>query len=239
MEVFPLELQILIAKKIAASSVRDLISFRASAKLHQRLSEDVEVLRAVFDDCLHLIFLPSPNAGQRRLMQQLTLGGHAHYCVDRAAQLLPRARPKLQMIQLVLRNALLARSDETVYFLLMLRVLSTRVFDRNRALSVFRDLFVRQCLAHCRNVISACDLFSWDQLAFGLRLVPPGLVHRFTCLANGACAQSNRFHNLHLPSPGADNDYDMDTIYLFCRLDVEIAWFLEHFCFFFYLDFFL
>jgi hypothetical protein len=104
-------------------------------------------------------FLPSPNVGQRRLMQQLTLGGHAHYCVARAARLLQQARPNLRMIQLVLRNALLARSDEAVYFSLMLRVLAAEGFDRNRALSVFRGLFVRQQLARCRYVISADGLF--------------------------------------------------------------------------------
>jgi len=47
-----------MAKKIAALSIRDLISFRASAKLHRRLSEDVEVLRDVSDDCLRLLLLP-------------------------------------------------------------------------------------------------------------------------------------------------------------------------------------
>jgi len=146
--------------------------------------------------------------------------------------LLHRARPNLQMIQLVLRNALLARSDEAVYFLLMLRVLATWGFDRNRALSVFRGLFFRQRLARCRDAINAGDLFGWDQLAFGLRLMPPNLVQQFTWLANGACAQSNRIHNLYLPSPSADDDYDMVDICLFCRLDIEIAWFLEHFRFF-------
>jgi len=97
MEVFPPELQIFIPKKIATLSVRDLISFRASAKLHRRLSEDVEILRVVSDDCLRLL-LPSPYVGQRRLMQQLTLRGHARYCVVRASRLLHQTRPNLQMI---------------------------------------------------------------------------------------------------------------------------------------------
>jgi len=75
-----------------------MLSFRASAKLHRRLSEDVEVLMAVYDVCLRLLVLPSPNAGQRHLMQQLTLSGHARYYVVRAARMLHQPRPNLQLI---------------------------------------------------------------------------------------------------------------------------------------------
>ena len=96
--------------------------------------------------------------------------------------------------------------------------------------------FRRHRLVYCRDTINADDLFGWGQLA--LRLMPPGLAYWFTCLANGACAQSNRIPNLHLPSPGAYDDYDMVNICLFCRLDIELACFLEHFCFL-YLDFLL
>jgi len=113
---------ILITKKINASSVMGLMSFRASSQLHQRLSEDVGVLRAISYDCLRLFLLHSPIAEQRRLMQLLTLSGHAHYCVIGAARLLHHTQPDLQMIPLVLRNTLRARSNEAIYFLLMLRV---------------------------------------------------------------------------------------------------------------------
>ena len=75
MEVFPLELQLFIAKKIVASSTRGLLSFRAFVTLHLQLSKDVDVLRVVSADCLHLLTIPSPNAGQRKFMQQLTLSG--------------------------------------------------------------------------------------------------------------------------------------------------------------------
>jgi len=74
------------------------------------------------------------------------------------------------------------------------------------------------------------SFFDWGQLE--LRLMPLGLDYMFTCLSEGACALSNRIRNAHLPSPGADDDYDIVNICLFCRLDVQITWFLEHFPFF-------
>lgn len=112
----------------------------------------------------------------------------------------------------------------------MLAVLASEGFDRDGILFIFHDLFVRQRLADCRDVISADDfLFVWNQLELGS--MPPGLVCRFTCNSEGACALSNRINNAHLPSPGADEDYDMVNICISCRLDVELAWFLEHFRF--------
>ena len=88
MEVLPSELQLIIANKITTSSIRELLTFRASAKFHRRLSENHVVLRAVLEDCLRFLVLPSPNAGQRKFMQQLTFNGHALYCVVRATQML-------------------------------------------------------------------------------------------------------------------------------------------------------
>jgi len=87
MEILPPELQLVIAKKIAASSTRELLTFWASAKLHRRLSENLVVLRAVSEDCLRLLELHSPNVGQRKIMLQLTLSGHGLYCVVRATQM--------------------------------------------------------------------------------------------------------------------------------------------------------
>jgi len=71
---FPQNSKFSLPKRLA-SGVRDLLSFRVSTRLHQQLSEDVEVLRAVSDDCLRVLVLPLPNAGQRKLMQQLTTFG--------------------------------------------------------------------------------------------------------------------------------------------------------------------
>jgi len=64
-------------------------------------------------------------------------------------------------------------------------------------------------------------LFDWGQLE--LRFMPPGLDYKFTSLSDGACAMSNRIHNSHLPSPGAEGDYDMINICLSCRLDTELV----------------
>lgn len=105
MDVLPSELQLIVARKIVASSTRELITFRASAKLHRRISENPVVLRAVSKDCLHLLVLPSPNAGQKKFMQQLTVSGHALYCVVRAVQMFHQPHPNLPRIQSVLRNA--------------------------------------------------------------------------------------------------------------------------------------
>jgi len=81
MEIFPLELQLFIAKKIAASRSIGLLSFRASTTLHRQLSEDAEVLRTISADCLHLLTIPSPKAGQRKFMRQLTLSDHVLFYV--------------------------------------------------------------------------------------------------------------------------------------------------------------
>jgi len=102
MEVFPLELQLFIAKKIAASRSRGLLSIRASTPLHRQLSEDVKVLRAVFVDCLHLLTISAPNLGQQKFMRQLTLSGHVHFCVVRAVQMLHQPHPDLPKIRFML-----------------------------------------------------------------------------------------------------------------------------------------
>ncbi|RHN68256.1 hypothetical protein MtrunA17_Chr3g0111911 [Medicago truncatula] len=231
MEMLPPELQLVIAKKIAASSTRELLTFWASAKLHRRLSKNLVVLRAVSKYCLGLLLLTSPNAGQRKFMQQLTLNGHALYFVVKVAQMLDQPHPDLPRIQYVLSSAQLAGSDEAKYFLIMLKVLASEGFVRDRVLSLFHDLFTRQRLAHRRSIISADGiLFDWGQLE--LRLMPLGLDYKFTCLSNGACAMSNMIRNSHFPSPCADEDYDIINIYLPCRLDTELVWFLGHFRFF-------
>jgi len=209
MEVFPLELQLFIAKKIAASSSKGLLSFRASTLFHRQLSEDIEVLRAVSVDCLHLLTIYAPKFGQHKFMRQLTLSSHVHFCVARAAQVLHQPHLDLPMSRFVLGNAYFAESDEATYFLITLRVLASEGFNREGILSIFNDLFFRQRLARYRDIISADGfLFDWNNLE--LRSKPPGLVYRFTCDSEGISALSNKIHNAHLSSPGADEDYDME-----------------------------
>jgi len=139
--------------------------------------------------------------------------------------MLHQPHPNLPMIQSVLRNAQNAGSDEATYFLIMLKVLVSEGFDRDWILSLFHDLFTRHRFAHYRSVINADRLlFNWGQLE--LRSMPPGLDYKFICLYDGACTTSDRIHNSHLPSPGANEDYDMINICLSCRLETELVWFL-------------
>ena len=188
------------------------------------------VLRAVSEDCLHLLELPSPNAGQGKFMLQLTLIGHALHCVVRAAQMRQQLHPDLPRIQSVISSAQREESDEATYFLIMLKVLASKGFDRDEVASLFHDLFTRQRLGHCKSVINVDGLlFDWGQLE--LRFMPQSLHYKLTCLSDGVCAMSNRIRNSHLPSPGADEDYDMINICLSCRLDTVLAWFLGHFRF--------
>jgi len=146
LQVLPSELQLIIAKKIAASSTRELLAFRASAKLYQRLSENPVVLIAVSEDCLHLLILPSPNAGHMTFMQQLTLNGHALYCIVKAAQMLHQPYPNLHMIQSVLRNFQNAGSDEATYFLIMLKVLKAKVLTEIRFIPSFMTFSLNNVL---------------------------------------------------------------------------------------------
>jgi len=91
----------------------------------------------VSEDYLRLLAFPSANTGQRKFIQQLTLNGHALYCVVRAAQMLYQPHPNLPRIQSVLRIAKNVGSDEASYFLIMLKVLAIEGFDRDRVLSLF------------------------------------------------------------------------------------------------------
>jgi len=119
-------------------------------------------------DCLHLLTIPSPNVGQRKFMRQLILSGHVLFFVVQAAKMLQQPNPSLPRIRFVLSRAYFAESDEATYFLIMIRVLANEGFDRDGILSIFNDLFVRQRLAHCRDVINVDSfLFDWDHLSSG------------------------------------------------------------------------
>ena len=81
------------------------------------------MLKAVSVDCLHLLTFSTPKLGQKKFMRQLTLSGHKHFCVVRAAQMLHQPHPNLPRIQFVLGNAYFAELDKATYFLIMIRVL--------------------------------------------------------------------------------------------------------------------
>jgi len=115
MEVFPLELQLFIAKKGDSSSSGGLLSFRASTTLHRQLSEDVEMLRVVSAECLHLLTIPSPNVGQRKFMLQLILSGHVLFCVVQAAKILIlQTNPPLKKIVCLIRKTTVICCDKTM-----------------------------------------------------------------------------------------------------------------------------
>lgn len=211
MEVLPPELQLIIAKKIAASSTRGLLPFRASAKLHQRLSKNPVVLRAVSEDCLRFLSSLRLTRDKRHSCNNLLSLAMHYITLSERLQCFINFTLNLPMIQSVLRNTQNAGSDEATYFLIMLKALTSEGFDRDRVLSLFHDLFTRQRLAHCRSVISIDGLL-FDLGQHELRSMPPGLDYKFICLSDGACAMSNRIRNSHLRSPGEDKDYDMINI---------------------------
>jgi hypothetical protein len=61
--------------------------------------------------------------------------------------------------------------------------------------------------------------------------LPRGLVYRRTCESGGSCEDSKTKSRLVWLLPGPDEEYRMPDICLFCRLDLEITWFLVHFRF--------
>jgi len=191
-----------------------------SRHLQYSTSNYLRTLRCL-DLCLTIVYTFSPSLH--------LLSGRGGWCnnlplVARAAQMLHQPHPNLPKIWLVLSSAYFAEFDEATYFMIMLRVLASDGFNKNEILSLFDDLFVWHSLANCRDVISADDfLFDWGQVE--LWLIAPSLVYRFTCPSDGVCTLSNRIRNAHLPSSGADEDYDMVNICLSCRLDVNLPGF--------------
>ena len=107
----------------------------------------------------------------------------------------------------------------------MLDVLAKGGFSVYNVFSVFIDLFVDKQLARCRR--SLMNLGAHHDSAF----LPLGLVYRHTCESGGTCEGSKTKSRLVWPLLGPDEEYGMPDICLFCRLDLEITWFLVHFRF--------
>lgn len=63
------------------------------------------------------------------------------------------------------------------------------------------------------------------------RYLLPELEYRLICTSNGTCKGYERKPNIFWPLPETDDEYSMTDICLSCRFDVELAWFLIHFCF--------
>ena len=189
------------------------------------------MLRALPRDCLWCIPDYLPCAGNRKFMRQFSRSGHEAYSVVLATKMLQGDRPDLEEIKLILREAVTHGSDGAKYFELMLKVLAKDGFSMDEVLRVFRDLFNRKQLAECgRAIMNAEDPPSFSGYYWPRPLLPD-LEYRFTCTSNGTCKGHGRRPNIFWPLPGTDDEYSMTNLYLFCRLDVEIAWFLIHFRF--------
>jgi len=112
-----------------------------------------------------------------------------------------------------------------VLFFMILAVLAESGFYVDKVFSVIIDLFVDKQLACCKRSL----------MNLGVRLnsvpLPRWLAYRLTCESSGTCEGSKTKLWLVWPLPGDDEEYIMPDICLFCRLDLEITWFLVHFRF--------
>jgi len=111
------------------------------------------------------------------------------------------------------------------YFLMMLNVMAEAKLLTDEVFPVFYDLFKRWQLARSRRAIMNLGVH------LGLKPLPQGLVVRFTCDSDETCKGHRRKSWLVWPLPGADDEYSMTHFCFFCRLDVEITWFLVRFRF--------
>jgi hypothetical protein len=148
-----------------------------------------------------------------------------------AAQMLQGDRPDLEEIKLILREATTHGSNGAKYFELMLKVLAKDGFSMDEVLPVFRDFFNRKQLAECGRAIMNTEGPPSFSGYYWSRPLLPDLEYRFTCTSNGTCKGHGRRANIFWPLPGTDDEYSMTDLCLFCRLDVEITWFLVHFRF--------
>lgn len=232
METLPKDILITIAKKVAAIGLPDLFHFMETSTLHRKIANDDEVLRALHNDCLNLLFNNLPKDPARDdFILKLSNSGHSDFCVVQAGQLLNMKDPDLVAIKSVLQSASSQGSDAATYFLLMLKVLDKEDFSLDEALTTFKDLFRRQQLSNCRRAILTGGhpayywCFSWT------RPLPPGLVFRSTCASNKTCKGDGRRPNIGWPSPGSDDEYSMTDLCIYCRFDEEIKWFTSRFRF--------
>jgi len=155
-------------------------------------------------------------------MQRLSDRGHPTFCVNLATQLFQQPDPNVEEVRRVLDAIAHHGSNGAKYFLMMLDVLADGGFSVDRVFSVFIDLFVDKQLTRCRRSL----------MNLGVRPdfspLPRGLVCRLTSESSGTCEGSKTKSRLVWPLPKTDEEYKMPYICLFCRLDLEITWFLVH-----------
>jgi len=190
-----------IIKKVTTFGHEDLLRFEMNSKYHKKLAHEGEVLRALPRNCLWYLTDHWPSEGKCKFMQQISRSEAASH-----------------------------GSDVAKYFELMLKILASDSFSMEEVFPTFKDLFDRKQLADYGRALMNVEGISFFWGFYWTRPLPPGLEYRFTCTSNGTCKGHGRRPNIFCPLPGDDEEYSTTNLFLFCRLDVEIAWFLFHFC---------
>ena len=87
-------------------------------------------------------------------MCQISHNGHGMYSVASAAKILRRDNRDFREIKLILREAVIHRSNSARYFNLILKVLTEEGFSIDEVFHVFMDVFKRKQLAECRRALT-------------------------------------------------------------------------------------
>jgi len=230
-EMLPIDILMVITKKVVAFGNQDLLNFGAISKLHHQLGNKKAILRALNRDCLWYIVDPTSFSAKRRFVHKLSNSGHSSYRTAIAAFMLHQIRLDLERIKQILAKAMKQGSDGATYFNLMMEVVAADNPLDDQILPVFQNLFERHQLAHCRNAIlhTVGPRFSWDSLCFRPMLL--NLRYQFFCPTNELWNGIRRIHNVNSPFPVLDEDYPTKNFCLSCCLNLELAWFLWPFRF--------
>lgn len=231
MDTLPKDILFTIIKKIAALRAEELIKFETSFPFYQEFTRNHAVLKALPRKCLWYLTDHSPSERKLKLMREISHGGFGMYRVASVAQILRRDNPDLGEIKLILKEAVIHRSNCAKYFDLILKVLAEDDFSFDEVFPAFIDLFKRKQHAECRRALVNVGgiPFYWEP--YWTRPLPLGLKHRFVCTSKGTCKGYGRKPTIFWPFPGDDEQYLTMEFCSSCRLEVEVAWFLLHFRF--------
>jgi len=214
-----------IFERLAISNVKNFLRFRETSSRHWRLSKTHKVLRIPPRNWLSLLTDSSSCVGKRILIQRLSDSGNLEFCVARATQLLHGRYFDLKEVKQILLRSKSYGFIEEKYFLMTLDALASGGFSPENAFPVFRDLFERKQISYCRRALM------WVLGYYSSRPLPRELDYRFMCRSYKTCKGSGRKPNVFSQPPGSNDDYFMIDIFLLCRFDAEILWFLTHFRF--------
>jgi hypothetical protein len=141
MDTLPRDMLFVIIKKIAAFGAEELIRFETVFPFNREFTRNQAVLRALPRSYLWYLTDHSPSEGKHKLMRQISHSGHGMYS-------------DLGEIKVILREAVIHRSDNSRYFDLILKVLAEEGFSIDEVFPVFMDLFKRKQLAECRRALT-------------------------------------------------------------------------------------